>query len=170
MADEPKTYDLFRSATRTASHLEMRDMYTPDDPDWQDWREGRRFAPAERWRDWFDLIRETVARGVVVRRTRIVSEPITDYIRYEYDVTADHNIAAGELVRWLPRRNAVGLLVPAVDFWVFDDSTVVFNHFDGSGNWVTEERRDDKLLANQCATAFNMAWSIATPHEQYDPQ
>jgi hypothetical protein len=66
MADEPTTYELFRAATYSASHLEMRDAYTPDDPDWQDWREGRRFDPAERWKDWFDLIRETVTRGVQV--------------------------------------------------------------------------------------------------------
>jgi hypothetical protein len=170
MADEPTTYELFRAATYSASHLEMRDAYTPDDPDWQDWREGRRFDPAERWKDWFDLIRETVTRGVQVRRIRVVSEPITDYTRYEYDVTSDHNIAAGELVRWLPRRNAIRLLVPTVDFWVFDRSTVVFNHFDGPGNWVTEERRDDHALAAQCATAFDAAWEIATPHQQYCPK
>jgi hypothetical protein len=147
----------------------MRDTYTPDDPDWRDWREGRRFDPAVRWKDWFDLICGTVARGVTVRRLRIISEPITDYVRFEYDVTTDHNVAAGELVRWLPRRLAIGLLVPAADFWVFDGSTVVFNHFDGAGNWVTEERRDEKPLAIQCATAFDAAWEIAIPHEQYRP-
>jgi hypothetical protein len=170
VTDEPTTYDLFRSATRSACHLETRDSYTPDDPDWRDWREGRRFHPAERWKDWSDLIRETASRGVAVRRLRIISEPITDYIRYEYDVTTDHNVAAGETVRWLPRRNAIGILVPPVDFWVFDESVVVFNHFDGPGDWVTEERRDDKALAVQCAAAFDAAWEIAIPHEQYTPR
>ncbi len=81
----------------------MRDIYTPDDPDWLDWQAGRRFDPAERWASWSDLIRATVARGVSVRRIRLVSEPVTDYIRFEYDVTAAHNLAAGEQVRWLPR-------------------------------------------------------------------
>lgn len=170
MTDEPKTYSLFRSAARTASHLELRDTYTPDDPDWRDWREGRRFDPAERWRDWFDLIRDTVARGVKVRRVRIISEPITSYVRYEYDVTTDHNMAAGELVRWLPRRAAIGLFVPAVDFWVFDASVIVLNHFDGAGNWVTEERHDDTSLAAQYAAAFDKAWNIAIPHDQYSPK
>jgi hypothetical protein len=167
VGDEPTTYDLFRSATSSACHLEMRDSYTPDDPDWRDWRQGRRFDPAERWRDWFDLMRETTARGVTVMRARIVSEPVTEYIRFEYDVTTDHNIAAGELVRWLPRREAIGLLVPSVDFWVFDRATVVFNHFDGPGNWVSEERRDDEALAVECATAFDAVWERATPHERY---
>src|SRR5439155_6124189 len=123
-------------ALRSACHLEMRDSYTPDDPDWRDWREGRRFNPAERWRDFFNLMKETTTRGVVVRRARIVSEPVTDYVRFEYEVTADHNLAAGETVRWLPRARAADLLLPGSDFWVFDDSVVVFNHFDGAGNWV----------------------------------
>ena len=82
---------------------------------------------------WSDLIRATVARGVTVRRIRLVSEPVTDYIRFEYDVTAAHNIAAGEDVRWLPRSAAAGLLVPCSDFWVLDGQVVLWNHFAATG-------------------------------------
>ena len=86
---EPKTYELFRSTVRSASHLELRDTYTPDDPDWLQWRSGQRFNPAERWAEWFGLMKATTARGVEVRRLRVVSEPVTDYIMFEYDVTDD---------------------------------------------------------------------------------
>src|SRR5436190_17539337 len=92
MATEPMAHGLLRSAGNSAAHMEMRDSYTPDDQDWLDWQAGRRFDPEERWASWSDLIRATVARGVSVRRIRLVSEPVTDYIRFEYDVTADHNI------------------------------------------------------------------------------
>jgi hypothetical protein len=160
---------LLRTVARSAIHLEMRDSYTPDDPDWRDWREGRRFDFAERYRDWFDLIAETTAREVVVRRARIVAEPVTDYIRFEYDATAGLNIAAGEQVRWLPRRRAADLLVPGNDFWIFDESVIVFNHFDGPGNWVDEERRDDEELAKRLAGAFETIWERAIPHEEYRP-
>jgi len=166
VTDSP-THELLGTAVRSAVHLEMRDSYTPDDPDWRDWREGRRFDPAERYREWFDLITETIARGVQVRRARIVSEPVTDYIRFEYDVTAGLNIAAGEQVRWLPRRTAADLLVPGSDFWIFDESVVVFNHFDGPGNWIGQDRRDDEELAKRHASAFEAIWTRATPHESY---
>jgi hypothetical protein len=169
MASEPATYELFRSALRSAIHLEMRDSYTPEDPDWRDWREGRRFDPAARWRDWYELISATTARGVKVRRARIVSEPVTEYVRFEFDVTSALNLAAGEDVRWLPRRAGADLLVPAVDFWVFDDTIVVFNHFDGAGNWVCEERRDDEPVARRCAAAFEGVWQRAVPHNEYQP-
>jgi hypothetical protein len=59
-------------------------------------------------------VADAVARGVTVRRARVVSEPVGDYIRYEHACTAQ-NIAAGEDVRWLPRRLASDLLIPGND-------------------------------------------------------
>jgi hypothetical protein len=63
----------------------------------------------------------------------------------------------------------VDLLIPAVDFWVFDADIVVVNHFDGRGDWVNEERRDDAQLAAQMLTAFEVLWERGTPHDKYQP-
>lgn len=169
MATEPLAFGLIRAAERTAWHLELRDSYTPDDPDWLEWQAGVRFDPAERWAFFADLVRETVARGVSVRRVRIVSEPVSDYVRYEYDVTAAHNVAAGEEVRWLPRHAGAGLLVPAEDFWVCDGQMLLWNHFAGDGSWVGEERSDDLAHAQLCASSFEAAWERAIPHAEYQP-
>jgi hypothetical protein len=166
---EPLAYRLFRAARSSAWHMELRDSYTPGDPDWLDWQAGRRFDPADRWSQWSDLVRATVARGVGVRRVRIVSEPVTPYVMFEYDVTKAHNIGAGEEVRWLPRQQAAGLLVPVTDFWVFDGQVVLWNHFAGDGSWVGEEECHDADLAKSCATAFDAAWNRAVPHEDYRP-
>jgi hypothetical protein len=54
---------------------------------------------------WLQTIAGTTGRGIGVRRARIVAEPISEYIRFEYDITFT-NAAAGELVRWLPRSQA----------------------------------------------------------------
>ena len=59
---EPLAYGLFRAANSTAWHMELRDSYTPADPDWLDWQAGKRFDPAERWSSWSDLVRPAVAR------------------------------------------------------------------------------------------------------------
>jgi hypothetical protein len=166
---EPLAYSLFRAARSSAWHLELRDSYTPDDPDWLDWQAGKRFDPAERWSDWSDLVRATVDRGVSVRRIRIVSEPVTPYIKFEYDVTAAHNLAAGEEVRWLPRHKAAGLFMPVSDFWVFDGHVVLWNHFAGDGSWLGEERADDPALAKSYADSFEAAWQRALPHQDYRP-
>ncbi|MGH3320025.1 MAG: DUF6879 family protein [Streptosporangiaceae bacterium] len=163
--------DALTSAQRSAMHLEMRDHYTPDDPAFADWRVGKALDPAQRWRSWFDLVSATVARGVSVRRVRIVSEPVTDYIRFEHTVTGGLNVAAGEQVRWLPRRRAADLLVPGCDLWVFDDSVVIFNHFAGDGSRPSDatERREDAVLAQRVAGALDTIWKRAIPHEKYKP-
>ena len=168
---EPVAYDLLRSAVRSAVHLEMRDGYTPDDADWLAWQGGDHFDPGTRqgWRTWFELMRAAVGRGVGARRARIVSEPVTDYIRYEYDVTAAYNLASGERVRWLPRQHTAGLLVPPSDFWVFDERVVVWNHFAGDGSWVTEEVSEDPALAKLCVSSFDAVWERGIPHRQYRP-
>ena len=67
-----------------------------------------------------------------MRRARIVSEPVSEYIRFEHDVTYT-NVAAGEEVRWLPRRLASDIALPGNDFWLFDERLAVFNHFAGAG-------------------------------------
>jgi hypothetical protein len=165
----PTTHELFSSVRTSAMHLELRDVYTPADPDWNEWHSGSRFNPAERWSDWYNLMRETTGRGVEVRRARIVSEPVTDYIRFEYDVTSAHNIAAGELVRWLPRHRTSGLVVPPTDFWVLDGEVVVWNHFAGDGAWVGKEYSEDPDVAKVCSTSFEAVWERAVPHEEYQP-
>jgi hypothetical protein len=50
--------------------------------------------------------RTTLARGVRMRQVRCISEQLTDFIRSDYDMTTGRNVAAGEQVRWLPRRRA----------------------------------------------------------------
>src|SRR5262245_43665391 len=114
----PPFSELIEATTQSAVHLETRDVYTPDDPAFLAWKAGTP-DPAPAGQDWYDLVREHAARGVTFRRARVVSEPLADYIRFEYESTLP-NIAAGEQVRWLPRQHAPGLLVPLCDFWVLD--------------------------------------------------
>src|SRR5262249_15355064 len=63
--------------------------------------------------------------GRTLRRLRVVSEPVTDYIRFEWR-DADELVKAGEGVRGLPRQRASGVLLPRHDPWGFDAETVAF--------------------------------------------
>jgi hypothetical protein len=161
--------DLFSQCERSAVHLEARDEYTPDDPVYLDWKAGSAIDPAEAWRDWHQLMRATITRGVQVRRARVVSEPVTDFIRYEYDLTAGLNIDAGELVRWLPRRRASDLCIPGNDFWVFDNRLVRFGYFAGNGEYLDDELTEDPAVVRQCCEAFEAVWARAVDHVGYRP-
>ncbi len=145
----------------------MRDAYTPEDPVFQDWQAGKRIDIRESWGEWFDLVAATTARGVRVRRARIVSEPVTDFVRYEHELTEGLNLAAGEEVRWLPRRRASDLLLPGNDFWVFDNARVRFGYFAGDGRYLDDEMVDDSRVVQGCAASFDAVWERAVPHEDY---
>ena len=160
---------LLTGCLRSAVHLEQRDTYTPEDPDYLRWRDGDRFDPIEWGQDWIDLVAPLVARGVAVRRARIVSEPLSDYIRFEHAATAGLNVAAGEEVRWLPRRRARGLSVPVNDYWVFDDRFVRFGYFGGDGTYLDDELTDDPDAVHSCTEAFERVWELAIPHAEYRP-
>ena len=118
---------------------------------------------------WYDLVRAHTARGVRFRRARVVSEPVADYIRFEHETTAGLNVAAGEEVRWLPRRRASDLCLPGNDFWLFDDRLIRFRHFAGDGDFVEDELCDDPAVAAMCSAAFEAVWERAVPHADYQP-
>lgn len=109
----PGFADLLDRCERSAAHLELRDSYAPTDR-FESWQRGERINWQNReswWHPYDQLIRDTVSRGVSIRRARIVSEPVTEYIRWEHYVT-HANVTAGEEVRWLPRRQATAIPCP----------------------------------------------------------
>ncbi|MFE3504661.1 DUF6879 family protein [Kitasatospora sp. NPDC059160] len=169
----PDFETLLRETTKSAVHLEMRDAYGVGDESsgfarWLRTGERDNNPNSDYWRDWVEMIRATVDRGVVIRRARIVSEPVTDYIRYEHGGT-NVNLASGELVRWLPRRLASDIALPGNDFWVFDGKLVQFNYFTGAGDWAQppKELRTEPQVVRLCATAFEAVWDRAIPHEKF---
>ncbi|GAA2252742.1 hypothetical protein GCM10010232_46480 [Streptomyces amakusaensis] len=167
MSSSPTFKELFRDCQRTAIHLEARDAYSKTDSAFVDWKAGESIDPAERWGGWLSIVSEAVSRGVEVRRARIVSTPVSEYIRFEHEVTQGLNIKAGEQVRWLPRRRASDLLLPGSDFWVFDSRLLYLNHFDGEGEATEPEITDNPELAKLCGSAFEAVWERATPHAEF---
>jgi hypothetical protein len=169
----PSFYELLSRARHSASHLEMRDSYGVGDEaeDFANWlATGERDTdPAgEYWKPWVDAISPKVAQGVRMRRARIVSEPVSDYIKYEHAATSV-NVFAGEDVRWLRRASAAGIALPANDFWLFDGTTALVNYFDGNGDWASprQEVFTDTAIVSLCATAFEAVWERGTPHDKY---
>jgi hypothetical protein len=166
----PPFEELIESVHHDAVHLEMRDFYTPHDPIFLDWKAGKQFEPAQVMADWYQTVQSAVARGIVIRRARIVSEPLSDFTRHEHWMTARLNIAAGEQVRWLPRQRASDLALPGNDFWVFDDHTIRFGYFAGDGELTGHEVCRDLDVIKLCLSAFEAVWDRAIPHEEYRPQ
>lgn len=167
----PTFAELLDGAQRSAVHLEMRDSYAVDSEaaDFARWQEaGERDVDPRSpyWAPWVELVHRTVARGVAVRRARIVSEPVSSYIRYEHAGTLV-NLVAGEQVRWLARRQANGIALPGNDFWLIDNRIIRWNHFTGDGASAGGEMSDNRAEAGLCSDAFETVWEYATPHDEY---
>ncbi|MCD0447887.1 hypothetical protein LO762_01560 [Actinocorallia sp. API 0066] len=166
--------ELLAAFEREALHLEMRDHYAmPDEAErltrflelgYRDHE-----AEAGERRFWTRLIADAKAAGKSVRRARVVSEPVTDYVRYLWAGT-DPIVEAGEEVRWLPRSRASALALPGNDFWLFDDRVAVFAVFSGVGAVVAREASEDPGVVALCRSAFDAVWALATPHGEYVPK
>ena len=168
----PDFSELIAACQHSAVHLETRDVYSVADEieGFAAWKAGKSYNLADRgswWNEFHQQITDAVARGVVVRRARVISEPVSEYIAFEHSCTAQ-NIAAGESVRWLPRRQAYDLLIPTLDYWIFDDRLIRFGAFTGEGEFVENFMEDSPEIAATCVKAFEAVWDRAIPHEEYE--
>ncbi|WP_214413782.1 DUF6879 family protein [Sphaerisporangium fuscum] len=169
MQATPTLDELFNQCQRSALHLEMRDAYGTSSPGYRAWRDGVPFDRTDFDAPWVNLVRSAVVRGVTVRRARVVSEPVSDYIRYEHSATPYANLAGGEQVRWLPRRHASDLALPGNDFWLFDEHLVRFLFQSGDGESAGYEMCDDPAVVKLCLTAFESVWERGVDHAEYNP-
>lgn len=160
--------ELFGSASRTLDHLELHDRYAVDSEDemWRWWVDNGR--PDRLPRDenaYWDLTTETTARGVAVRRARVVStDPVSDYQRFLY-ADSWRSIECGELVRWLSRDLVSDLRLPGNDCWLADadlgSARVLFNVFDADGRPKGKQITMDPDVAKFCAESFAAVWERA---------
>ncbi|WP_031085174.1 DUF6879 family protein [Streptomyces sp. NRRL WC-3549] len=167
----PPFAEILAQCATSAVHLETRDAYAVDEEDQElkAWRAGQLADVTDRaawWGPFHDSVADAVGRGVTVRRARVISTPATEYIRFEHACTR-RNLAAGEDVRWLPRDRALGLLLPAHDFWLFDGRLVRWHHFAGDGSHLRDELDDRQDVAEQTAAAFRGVWDRAVPHPEF---
>src|SRR5258708_12165830 len=96
---------LIAGFAREALHLEMRDVYAAADHSrFRRWLTGERLAPqeeAEWWRPWREMMSRHRESGKTLRRLRVVSEPVTEYIGFEF-LDATELVRLRQDVRWLP--------------------------------------------------------------------
>jgi hypothetical protein len=152
-----------------AVHLEGRDAYgtAVELPHMAAWAAG---LPDDlRWLDaWCQTLHGHIAAGRSVRRARIVSEPLSDYQRWSYSI-AHPMVAAGEDIRWVPRRLLSSTCIPGNDFYLFDDRLVVFLHYAGTGLATDRVASADPVDVALCRRAFEAVWGHAIPHHDYEP-
>lgn len=107
------------------------------------YREPSEEAPLARFREsgqvdlawfagWLARVRAWRAAGKRMGRVRMLTDPLTEYLRFELAITPPA-LDAGEDIRFLPAVRAADLGMPAEDFWLFDSTLVVVMAFGDHG-------------------------------------
>ncbi|WP_374228771.1 DUF6879 family protein [Streptomyces sp. ET3-23] len=88
---------------------------------------------------WHRTIREHTAAGRTMTRAKIVRRPLTDYSRYLFEWCIPGNVAAGEDYRIVDVTDGTDPGLPAQDFWMFDETTVVHLNYRPDGTQINRE-------------------------------
>ena len=115
---------------------------------------------------WLLRVRHFRHTGRWIGRVHVISRPLTDYLRYELAVYRG-TVEAGEGGRILDLADQPGPGLPALDFWLFDDISVVRMDYGPDGTQLGRELLEDidpapyvawKRLALEYAEPFTENW------------
>ena len=138
---------LFERFERSAFRVEARDRYDVDHERdaFAAFRDGRNLRPRTAANDpWLTLVAAHTAAGRLIERVRIVSEPLTEYTRFELAAYSD-NIAAGEKIGIIPRAALTDADQgwASEDFWILDEKLVVLLSYDDTGRFLGAQQPKD---------------------------
>lgn len=167
--NEDELFDAVVSATEVL-RVEALDAYDADsDLDYVDrFRTGAPKPDPSEKAEWLGLISAAAQRGHPWRRLRVVSRPVTEYVRYACEWGYTDNVAAGEDVRILdlasPQhgRMAWFALTKIGDVYALDQRAHLMRYDERGAFEGTEEVPGWKTLER-----IEMVWHRAVPFTQW---
>ncbi|PXY33539.1 hypothetical protein BAY59_10675 [Prauserella coralliicola] len=116
-------------------------------------------------KDWLAEVRRNTDAGRRYSRVRVLTDPLTDYLRFELAMTP-YNIDAGEDVRVLSKERQRELSLPSQDFWLFDDEWAAVMRF-GDQGLIDAEVVSDPAALDLFREIRDLAWKEAVPFRDY---
>jgi hypothetical protein len=152
---------------REAYRLEVLDWYyTPETQQrLQRFLAGEQVTAEER-APWLAMVREARAMGKTMSRVHLVSEPLTDYLKYELACYRS-SVEAGEEVGILPDDRAAGLDLPELDYWLFDSERAAVMVYGDRGAFLHAELVTDPAFVAKCRRWRDLAMIHAIPLGEY---
>jgi len=118
---------------------------------------------------YLDAVRAARARGAHWQRVHVVTEPLSDYLRFELTWEYGPNVDGGEQIgivsvgagqRWPDD-------LPTADFWLFDSSMLFELRYDQDDRWLGIEEVTDPRRIRQTCRWRDAALHQATPWQDY---
>lgn len=165
---DPNFVDLFDDFTYSAFRLETLQLYNVsyEENDFTRFLAGRERSEPPGIASWVDTVRRGRATGRLFHRVHVVTEPLTDYVRFECAWSYRDTVAAGEDVRIISTTSTSWpISVPHVDYWLFDSSVIASMVYDMEGRFaygfISDESSDlaDAIKWRDTATRLSMPFA-----------
>lgn len=141
---------------RTEAELPLVRAYLSGDP----------LPPEDLHKDWLAQVRAKRDAGAHFERVRVLTEPLTPYLRYEIEWGYLLLASAGDEVSLIAPDRAASLELPGFDFWLFDDELGVHMLYGPNGEYEGVRRVDPKEL-DHCIRARTELLDAAEPLRDY---
>jgi hypothetical protein len=103
---------------------------------------------------WPKLVAAIRAAGKTIQRVRIVSDPLSDYERFELSLYP-HSAETGEDIRVTDDPN-----LRYADFWLFDDEAVFVLRYDKAGRFLGTDQPNDVITYRRIR---DLVWEHSVP-------
>lgn len=115
---------------------------------------------------WDRVVGEARRAGKTMQRVHLITEPLTDYLRFELAFYRG-SVVAGEDIRILPGDLAVGIGLPGFDYWLFDGERAAVMYYCDRGSWLHTEIVTEPSFVADCCRWRDQALSRAAPLGDY---
>lgn len=115
---------------------------------------------------WDQVVSGALQADKTIQRVHVVSEPLTDYLRFEFGFY-EGSVRAGEDIRILPSTATRGLELPDFDYWLFDDQRAAVMYYGDRGAWLRTEIVTEPEFVAACCRWRDAALSRAIPLNDY---
>jgi hypothetical protein len=161
----------FELAQSSIFRLETLQSYgnSGEDPALDAFRAGQPHLVTPGKREWTALVRDRVHGGCAMQRVHVVTEPASEYLRFELTWGYGPNAEAGEEIRIIPLRQdeAWPRDVPCHDFWLFDSCDLYDIHYEPDGTWLGVEQVRDSAAIADARRWRDAALRLARPWADY---
>lgn len=150
-----ETLQVYRGSGEDAAIAAFQAGYSapPDDPEQTEWEA---------------MIRAHRAAGRIMQRVHVVTEPVSDYMRFELTWAYAPNVAAGEDVRIVPAAaDQWPHDLPRRDFWLFDSCELFDARYTDDGTWLGVEQVSEPARIVEACRWRDAALHHAQPWADY---
>ncbi|MFC3997911.1 DUF6879 family protein [Nocardiopsis sediminis] len=119
--------------------------------------------------EWGEEVSSGIARGRRYDRVHVVTEPLSDYVRFECVTGYRQSVLAGENIRILPVPEGQwpsGL--PRLDYWLFDSHVLVHMDYGLDGSLISPVVIGDPRQIVAANAWRDRAMHLSLPFAEYD--